>query len=534
MKKSLLLISLVLILVLNAFSQVADQSTYLKPVIAEMQKTWPNNKTINLVFHGHSVPSGYFATPTVNTIAAYPYTTLVNLKTQYPYTVLNAITTSIGGEQSEQGQVRFASEVLCMRPNVLFIDYAINDRGIGLERARAAWVKIIEAAQAYGCKVMLLTPTPISTESLTDPQNLLALHAQQIRDLASEYHVGLVDSYKAFQDLNTAGVNLSSYYAQANHVNEKGHKVVADEIKKWFTLTQAPSLDVHFDFENNTSTETTDKLSAVKGTFSGASVVTDIERGKVLSLPNAQSYLKINANPLYNSEFIISFWVKIPAEESWKNVLYFAETGGKNLICVTKEEWFPQKQLCFYNKSVAGVAGTTTKLDINSWHQITLTNSNGVSNLYLDGVKKSSTNILAVAAMTFTDFYIGTPDNTTAISFVDDVMIKKGKLTDSEVLSLYNSQKNTLQGVEKQGIANLKVFPNPVKKNESIKFELSDLDINSAFSYRITSLDGKQLAFKNFKNADFKSFSYFFEHEGVYLISFENKQTIKTVKLTVN
>ncbi len=516
-----------------AFSQIADKSTYLNSVKYELQKTWPNNKTMNLVFHGHSVPSGYFATPNVNTLEAYPYTSLVNLKGMYPYAVLNTITTSIGGEQAEKGQLRFASEVLCMRPDVLFIDYAINDRGIGLERARAAWVKMIEAAIAYGCKVMLLTPTPISSESLTDSQNPLALHAQQIRDLAAEYHVGLVDSYLAFQELNAAGVNLSTYYAQSNHVNGKGHKVVADKIKEWFTISQTTSVDVHFDFENNNDIETTDKLSSVKGTFSGTSVVVDSERGKVLSLPTAQSYMKINTNPLNNSEFSISFWIKIPEEVSWKNIFYFTEASGKHLIGMTKEDWFPLKQFCFYNKSIAGIAGTGSKLDINTWQHIVLTSSSGISNIYLNGVKKTTQNILALNGLTFTDFYIGTPDNTSAISFVDDVIIKKVKLSDSEVLDLYNNQKNTVSALNKAMKSNVKVYPNPVKKNEKFNIELPNSMLNTDVNYSIYNSDGKLILQNKINTLNSYIFSHKFKNTGIYFVNFSNKTFTDTLKISV-
>lgn len=533
--KSKLLNTVIVLFVFNSilFSQIADKATYLNNIKYELQKTWPNNKTMNLVFHGHSVPSGYFATPNVNTLEAYPYTTLVNIKGMYPYAVLNTITTSIGGEQAEKGQLRFASEVLCMRPDVLFIDYAINDRGIGLERARAAWVKMIEAAIAYGCKVMLLTPTPISSESLTDSQNPLALHAQQIRDLAAEYHVGLVDSYQAFQELNAAGVNLSTYYAQSNHVNGKGHKVVADKIKEWFTISQTTSVDVHFDFENNNDIETNDKLSSVKGTFSGTSVVVDPERGKVLSLPTAQSYMKINANPLNNSEFSISFWIKIPEEVSWKNIFYFTEASGKHLIGLTKEEWFPLKQFCFYNKSVAGIAGTGSKLDINTWQHIVLTSSSGISNIYLNGVKKTTQNVLTLSGLTFTDFYIGTPDNTSAISFVDDVIVRKGKLSDSEVLDLYNNQKNSAQTIKSAIKSNFKVYPNPVKKNEKFNIELSESLINTVVNCSVYDADGKLMLHKEIDKSKSNKFTHKFSDTGIYFINFKNKKFTDTIKVSV-
>lgn len=220
---------------INAFyAQQANQSTYLKPVLLEMQKTWPKNRTINLVFHGHSVPSGYFATPIVNTLAAYPHLTLEFIKKLYPYAVVNVITTSIGGEQSEQGEKRMATDVFPMKPDVLFIDYALNDRNIGLKRTETAWRKMIQEALNYGCKVILMTPTPDITEDITSDTAPLAGYAQLIRNLASEYHVGLVDNYQAFKVLKINEKDISKYMAQKNHPNELGHQVVADEISKWF------------------------------------------------------------------------------------------------------------------------------------------------------------------------------------------------------------------------------------------------------------------------------------------------------------
>ena len=48
-------------------------SDYLYDFKAQLELKWPENKTMNLVFHGHSVPAGYFKTPVVNTLLAYPH-----------------------------------------------------------------------------------------------------------------------------------------------------------------------------------------------------------------------------------------------------------------------------------------------------------------------------------------------------------------------------------------------------------------------------------------------------------------------------
>src|SRR5690606_34121461 len=77
-----------------------NKADYLNDLKIELQQKWPENRTINLVFHGHSVPAGYFKTPVANTLESYPYQVLKELKAKYPYAVINIINTSIGGEDS--------------------------------------------------------------------------------------------------------------------------------------------------------------------------------------------------------------------------------------------------------------------------------------------------------------------------------------------------------------------------------------------------------------------------------------------------
>lgn len=185
---------------------------YLKPIKHELIKEWPNNRTINIVFHGHSVPAGYFKTPVVNTMDAYPNQVLGLLKEKYPYAVINVINTAIGGENSQSGQKRFESDVLCHNPDILFIDYALNDRGMGQETAKTAWVKMIVEAKKRGIKIILLTPSPDLSVDLLDPNTDLDLHAKQIRSLANKYQLGLVDSYAQFRDIKAAGGQYRRLY----------------------------------------------------------------------------------------------------------------------------------------------------------------------------------------------------------------------------------------------------------------------------------------------------------------------------------
>ena len=107
---------------------MAVRKTYLADVSATLQKQWPDNRIVNIVCHGHSVPAGYFDTPVVDAFNAYPHLLHRGLKSRFPWAVINVIVTAIGGENSEAGAERFDRDVLSLRPDVVTIDYGLNDR----------------------------------------------------------------------------------------------------------------------------------------------------------------------------------------------------------------------------------------------------------------------------------------------------------------------------------------------------------------------------------------------------------------------
>jgi len=213
---------------------VADKETYLADISMLLKQPWPKNRTINIVCHGHSVPAGYFKTPVVDTFNAYPHLLHKALKDRFPHAVINVIVTAIGGEASERGAERFDRDVLSHHPDLITIDYALNDRGIGLEKARAAWSSMIASAKAKGMKVILLTPTGDTRANPDDPQDPLNQHAQQIRDLARQENVALADSFQAFGRYVSEGGELADLMSQVNHPNRKGHDLVVNQLLEWF------------------------------------------------------------------------------------------------------------------------------------------------------------------------------------------------------------------------------------------------------------------------------------------------------------
>jgi len=213
---------------------VADTAQYLASVKKELNAVWPDNRTINIVFHGHSVPAGYWHNHEVHTLESYPNLLLKKLKQKYPYAVINIIVTAIGGENAIKGQSRFEKDVLPHKPDVLIIDYALNDRFAGLEKSRLAWEQMIQKALQQNIPVLLLTPSPDQRIDITEVGNDLEKHAEQIRQLAARFHVGLADPFAVFQKIKKERGSIEAYMSHVNHPNEKGHDLIAAQLLKWF------------------------------------------------------------------------------------------------------------------------------------------------------------------------------------------------------------------------------------------------------------------------------------------------------------
>ncbi len=214
---------------------IADPQTYLDPVLNQFFIKWPKNRTVNIVFHGHSVPSGYFKTPITKPLDSYPHLFREAIAIHYDMSVVNVIVTAIGGENSKQGSTpERIDDVLTHRPDVILIDYGVNDRSLSQEDMRTGWTTLIKTAQEKGVPVVLITPVPVGKPQ---PNKPLEPCVEMIRELAAQYHTGLADAHALFINKMNEGTDLQSLLSNGNnHPNREGHELVLEAIKPWFKL----------------------------------------------------------------------------------------------------------------------------------------------------------------------------------------------------------------------------------------------------------------------------------------------------------
>lgn len=225
----------ILLLSLALLAPVHAQSDLPPELLAAMDVKWPKNHTINLVFHGHSVPSGYQKTPDVRPFEAYPQLVFQGLKKDHPFAVMNCIVTAIGGEDSLSGSARFEKDVLCHQPDVIFIDYALNDRRQPLDKVEAAWKSMIRQAKQRKIPVVLVTPTGDSNAKLDDPADPLCQRAELIRRIAREEQVPLADVLAAWKAEIAKGTPIQQLLSQPNHPNARGHALAASSLLALFS-----------------------------------------------------------------------------------------------------------------------------------------------------------------------------------------------------------------------------------------------------------------------------------------------------------
>lgn len=216
---------------------IPDKREYLKEEATELNRIWPDNKCMNIVCHGHSIPCGYTTNHVVRMQDAYPRLLHDLLCSRFPMAVINVIVTSIGGENAVSGAKRLESDVLIHKPSILTIDYGRNDMFCPLEEVEKAWRRMIEGALEKNCKILLITPAPDCGQPYYEIEKKLNSDEEitaMIARLATEYEIGMADAEGAFHKELSSGKSISDFLLSVNHPGRAGHQIIAGEILQWF------------------------------------------------------------------------------------------------------------------------------------------------------------------------------------------------------------------------------------------------------------------------------------------------------------
>jgi lysophospholipase L1-like esterase len=177
-----------------------------------------------LVFHGHSIPATY--NRPCCTSYSYPYLVREDLKKKFPKANISVVVTAKSSENSKDGSSRFRSDVLSQSPDILFIDYGINDGPLGSKNSEY-WNDMIQLAKSKGIPVVILTNTGTHSSNFNDPNDYMAQIANRIRLVAIKQNAILADNFKVWGKKAHPFIDYVVSNSDA-HPNPKGHRLIAD------------------------------------------------------------------------------------------------------------------------------------------------------------------------------------------------------------------------------------------------------------------------------------------------------------------
>ncbi len=183
------------------------------------------------------------------------------LRTELPYygitgSVVNA---GVGGNTSSAGMARFQSDVLDYDPDLVIIQFGINDSTwdvwknppataprVSLATYTSNITSMTQTLKAAGSQVILMTPNPLRwTDTLKsmygyspyDPNDPMGFNAtiipycQAVRNIAAAESVPLIDVYNMYVDYDAVpGQSMDNLLLDGMHPNGQGQQMVADAL----------------------------------------------------------------------------------------------------------------------------------------------------------------------------------------------------------------------------------------------------------------------------------------------------------------
>ena len=182
-----------------------------------------------IVCFGDSITAGYAVR------RGFPSFWLESLRKRFPDSKIEMINSGISGDTSQDGLSRLDWAVLSYEPDLVTINFGINDcvLGLSLEEFEMNLVEMVRRIRAGpDSEILLLSSQPL--ESPPYDQRVLDYY-QTVERVAKEMNVGFVDVYGAWMKRVRAGMPLDSLILPGlDHPNEAGYRIIAEELMSLF------------------------------------------------------------------------------------------------------------------------------------------------------------------------------------------------------------------------------------------------------------------------------------------------------------
>lgn len=188
-----------------------------------------NGCDVTIVAFGDSITAGYAVR------RGFPTLWKESLQRKYPDARIEMINSGVSGDTTMDGLARLDWTVLSYEPDLVTINFGINDCvfGLGLDEFETNIVEMVLRIRAGpGSEILLLSSQPLETPPY---DRLVRDYYQAVERVAKEMDVGFVDVYWAWMDRDKSGMPLSWLIIPGlDHPNEAGYRIIAEELMKLF------------------------------------------------------------------------------------------------------------------------------------------------------------------------------------------------------------------------------------------------------------------------------------------------------------
>ena len=189
--------------------------------LKNLMKRAANGESLVIGFLGGSITQGSLSsTPKT----CYAYLVYEWWKKSFPNAAFSFVNGGIGGTTSHYGGARAWKDVLCYRPDIVTVDFSVNDDANEFfEETYEGTLRRLLAAPSAPAVVVLNNVFYDTGKNAQDYHNRIADHY-------GIPHVSIKDTI--FPDVESGKIVRADITPDNLHPNDKGHRLVADEICK--------------------------------------------------------------------------------------------------------------------------------------------------------------------------------------------------------------------------------------------------------------------------------------------------------------
>lgn len=223
--------------------------------LKNLMKRAANGESLVIGFLGGSITQGSLSSTPKN---CYAYLVYEWWKKSFPNAAFSFVNGGIGGTTSHYGGARAWKDVLCYRPDIVTVDFSVNDDANEFfEETYEGTIRRLLAAPSAPAVVVLNNVFYDTGKNAQDYHNRIADHY-------GIPHVSIKDT--VYPDVESGKIVRADITPDNLHPNDKGHRLVADEICKLLDSIKAEMEEETIAGENiegkNTKTEASVLLPA--------------------------------------------------------------------------------------------------------------------------------------------------------------------------------------------------------------------------------------------------------------------------------